>query len=218
MAKKFFTLESLTTLIDEIKSYVVSAVSGKADTSHSHSISNVTNLQSSLDAKVPITRKINGKVLNTDITITASDVGAASSTHSHNDIYYTETEVDTKLASKSDSTHNHDSAYDAKGSAEEAFSSAKTYVDDVANKVKNDLLNGAGGAYDTLKELGDLIDDNKDAIEALETIASSKADKDHNHDDKYYTETEIDNMVFITVDDIDVICGTTIQIASEVTF
>ena len=57
----------------------------------------------------------------------------------------------------------------------------KKYADAAANKVKNDLLNGAGGAYDTLKELGDLIDDNHDAIDALETVAASKADKEHKH-------------------------------------
>lgn len=55
----------------------------------------------------------------------------------------------------------------------------KKYVDDTAaaaaNAVKNDLLNGAGEAYDTLKELGELIDDNADAIEALEIIAADKA-------------------------------------------
>lgn len=44
-----------------------------------------------------------------------------------------------------------------------------------AAAVKNDLLNGAGSAYDTLKELGDLIDVNVDAIDALETVAASKA-------------------------------------------
>jgi len=33
-----------------------------------------------------------------------------------------------------------------------------------------------------------------------------------------YSKTEIDNMVFITVDDIDTICGTNIQMASEVMF
>mgnify|MGYP006974378030 CR=1 FL=1 len=36
------------------------------------------------------------------------------------------------------------------------------------------MLNGAGGAYDTLKELGELIDENHDAIEALEIVAASK--------------------------------------------
>lgn len=41
-----------------------------------------------------------------------------------------------------------------------------------AKNVKDALLNGAGDAYDTLKELGDLIDTNKDAIAALQTIAA----------------------------------------------
>lgn len=43
--------------------------------------------------------------------------------------------------------------------------------------VKNDLLNGAGAAYDTLKELGDLIDDNTDTLDALEIVAAGKQDK-----------------------------------------
>lgn len=42
-------------------------------------------------------------------------------------------------------------------------------------------MNGAGEAYDTLKELGDLINENVDAIDALETIATNKADKEHTH-------------------------------------
>jgi hypothetical protein len=47
-----------------------------------------------------------------------------------------------------------------------------------AAAVKDDLLNGAGEAYDTLKELGELINENQDAIEALETVATSKASKE----------------------------------------
>lgn len=84
-------------------------------------------------------------------------------------------------------------AYDAAGTAktksDAALASAKAYTD----TVKNDLLNGAGAAYDTLKELGDLININVDAIDALEIVAAGKADKSHTHDDRYYTETEIDN-------------------------
>lgn len=60
----------------------------------------------------------------------------------------------------------------------------KAYVDEACSIIKNDLLNGAGDAYDTLKELGDLIDDNHDAIDALEVIADSKADAKHSHN--YY--------------------------------
>ena len=55
--------------------------------------------------------------MSTNITLSASDVGAATSGHNHDDRYYTETEIDTKLATKSDTTHNHDNKYDSKGSA-----------------------------------------------------------------------------------------------------
>jgi hypothetical protein len=38
--------------------------------------------------------------------------------------------------------------------------------------VKDELLNGAGEAYDTLKELADLISTNASSIEALEALAA----------------------------------------------
>lgn len=62
------------------EAYVDEAVSTKANSSHTHSISNVSGLQGALNAK-------------------------------------------------SDTTHNHNSSYDAKGSAESALSSAKEYTD-----------------------------------------------------------------------------------------
>ena len=61
---------------------VNSALSGKANSSHSHSISNITNLQSTLDSK--------------------SETG-----HNHDDRYYTETEMNTKLNGKANSSHTH---------------------------------------------------------------------------------------------------------------
>ena len=77
------------------------------------------------------------------------------------------------------------STYETKGDATSKLSEAKSYADSVAttaaNTVKNDLLNGAGAAYDTLKELGELIDDNKDAIAALNEIAAGKANATHTH-------------------------------------
>lgn len=61
---------------------VNSALSGKANSSHSHSISNITNLQSALDSK--------------------SETG-----HTHDDRYYTETEMNTKLTGKANRSHTH---------------------------------------------------------------------------------------------------------------
>lgn len=94
--------------------------------------------------------------------------------------YITESELESKgyltqhqsLEGKADKDHRHDDLYDVKGTAEQ---------------IKNELLNGAGAAYDTLKELGDLISDNQGAIEALENLAANKADKEHIHNE-YLTE------------------------------
>ena len=89
--------------------------------------------------------------------------------------------TDTEVAKKADKTHNHDDKYDAFGAASTAESNAKAYADAAAAKVKSDLVNGAGTAYDTLLELGELIDDNKDAIDALEEVAAGKANATHAH-------------------------------------
>lgn len=61
---------------------VTNALNGKANSSHSHSISNITNLQSALEGK--------------------SETG-----HTHDDRYYTETEMNTKLNGKANSSHTH---------------------------------------------------------------------------------------------------------------
>ena len=79
-------------------------------------------------------------------------------------------------------------------SSTEAHPDIRSDISSSITALKDELLNGAGEAYDTLKELGDLIDENHNAIEALETVATSKADKVHSHDDLYYTELEVDNM------------------------
>ena len=55
------------------------------------------------------------------------------------------------------------------------------YVADAIKDLKDDLLGGAGEAYDTLKELADLIEANQGTIETLEEIATGKADKEHTH-------------------------------------
>ena len=58
------------------------ALTGKANTNHTHGITNITNLQSQLDGK-------------------------ANSVHTHDDRYYTETEMNTKLNGKANSSHSH---------------------------------------------------------------------------------------------------------------
>ena len=107
---------------------VNSALNGKANSSHSHSISNITNLQSALDGKsatghnhddryyteTEMNTKLNGKANSShshsisNITNLQSALDGKSATgHNHDDRYYTETEMNTKLNGKADSNHTH---------------------------------------------------------------------------------------------------------------
>lgn len=63
---------------------------------------------------------------------------------------------------------------DANVATTTTYSSSKIVSEITAAKqaVKDDLLGGAGTAYDTLKELADLIGTNASAIEALEALAA----------------------------------------------
>lgn len=66
---------AIKSLIDSLQTVVDS----KANSIHTHAISDVTNLQTTLDAKVPDSRTINGMALSNNITLSASDVGADAS-------------------------------------------------------------------------------------------------------------------------------------------
>jgi hypothetical protein len=58
-----------------------------------------------------------------------------------------------------------------------AIDTSKTYSDDIVRGLKSELLGGAGAAYDTLKELSVLINENDTAIDALREVATGKQDK-----------------------------------------
>ena len=144
---------------------LASEVDGKADASHTHSNYAITthNHDTSDDAlgsasnaltsaKAYADELIADEVANRDSAIATAKSSAIST-----------------------------AASDATTKANNALASAKTYTDSAVETAKNDLLNGAGTAYDTLKELGDLIDENVDAIEALEAVAAGKANATHTH-------------------------------------
>ena len=84
---------AIKSLIDSLQTVVDS----KANSAHTHAISDVTNLQTTLDAKVPDSRTINGMALSNNITLSASDVGADASGSADEALIsakeYTDTEV-----------------------------------------------------------------------------------------------------------------------------
>lgn len=75
-------IETITKKLFYTKTETDTKLDGKANSSHSHSISNITNLQSALDSK-------------------------SATGHTHDDRYYTETEMDSKLNGKANSSHTH---------------------------------------------------------------------------------------------------------------
>lgn len=196
--KKYFTEDSLAALVDETKSYVDNSVSGKADANHSHSISDVSNLQSTLDAKVPSSRTVNGKALSSNITLSASDVGAAASSHTHDDRYYTESEVNTKISDLTFGLQEYVNAFGENAlvvtneNDAQVLASAKSYTDEQIDAIVGE---GASTTLDTIGEISAAIEDNQDMLDTLNSAIGNKADKSHTHDDRYYTETEIDSKV-----------------------
>ncbi|MBC9000452.1 hypothetical protein [Micromonospora aurantiaca (nom. illeg.)] len=95
--------------------------------------------------------------------ITAGQVGAAPAVHSHDDRYYTESEVDVALASRAPADHAH------------------PYVPTSAV--------GVAGGVAPLDGSGRLLAAQLPALTAADVGAAPSV---HQHDDRYYTEVEVD--------------------------
>lgn len=89
----------------------------------------------------------------------------ANTIHSHDDLYYTENEIDTKLSSKSDNTHNHDGVYQPAG--EYSLAGHKHVETDITGLDK----------YTKIE---------------TDNLLANKAALSHDHDGRYYTESEVD--------------------------
>ena len=84
---------------------------GASPTGHTHSYNDLTN-KPTIPAAVTVdsalsstsTNPVQNKVINTALS------GKAASSHTHDDRYYTESEMNTKLSSKADSSHTHGAA------------------------------------------------------------------------------------------------------------
>lgn len=99
--------------------------------------------------------------------------------HNHDERYYTESEMDTKLTGKSDTTHKH----------------VKADIEDFAHNhddryfTETEVITKLSEKSDT----GHNHDDRYFTETEMALKLAEKSDTNHNHDGRYYTETEMDN-------------------------
>ena len=115
--------------IDTKVSALSTEIDGKSDTGHKHTKSDITDFPTSLPASdVSAWAKATTKP-----AYTYSEVGAAAASHTHDDRYYTESEVDAKLSSKSDTSHTHDGRYYTEDEVDTKVSALNTSIGTKAN-------------------------------------------------------------------------------------
>lgn len=108
----FYNIDLVNANMDKIDE----AVAGKADTTHKHNKADISDFPSSLPANGGNADTIGGK----------SPSEFANASHTHDERYYTETEVDTKLNAKANSSHTHTKADVGLGNVDNTADSAKS--------------------------------------------------------------------------------------------
>ena len=180
MAKKFFTSESLTTLVDTIKSLL----DGKASASHKHTVDDVAELQSALDSKLvaaDMEDRIGGIAANTTIKSYIDTAVGSGGTASAEAISNAKQEAIDESKGYTD-TVSQNALVTVQQLDESVLADAKAHAVDLALAAGEDAKSWIA----TAKE---------EACTYTDTAVSGKADKDHTHDDRYYTETEVNNLL-----------------------
>ena len=128
----------------------------------------LTDLDSRLNTKADADHNHDG------VYMTEAQVDDKLKDKNYDDRYYTESEVDNLLNDKSDVDHNHDGVY-----------MTEAQVDDKVKTVQNSLDELKQGVIDN-----ELVTAN--ALNDLDGRLNTKADAEHNHDDLYYTQAQVD--------------------------
>lgn len=144
--------ERATNVEDELNTKIVDEVTRakSAEQTNADAINaETTRAQNAEITKVDKTTTINGKALSSNITLSASDVGADASGSAS------------------------DALAEAKEYANDVYTNSNLYTDE---KIA-DLINGAPTTLDTLKEIADAMAENEIVVEALDEAIGTKANQ-----------------------------------------
>ena len=180
-------LNKIETTVDEWLAGLRTAVNRKAEAA------DVTALQGDVSG------------LSGDVTdLQTSVAGKADASHNHDDRYYTESETDSLLAGKAAANHDHAGVYSPVGHNHDGVYSAVGHNHDGRYYTKTEtdgqlaLKADAADVSDIVADVTDLQSDVSDVSDDLMTLTNTvagKADAVHDHDGRYYTESETDALL-----------------------
>ncbi len=118
-----------------------------------------------------------------EVLMTKSDIG-----HRHDDIYFTEGEINGLLALKSDITHLHDDRYftesEINGLLEKKSNVGHVHDDRYYTESEAD------GLLEGKSDVGHTHDDRYYTGEVIDALLITKSNSDHHHDSRYYTKEQ----------------------------
>ena len=125
--KKYISLSKLETFLDNLKNTF-------SNLSHNHTISDITDYTVDSALSSTSTNPVQNKVLDAEFEAVSTAMNV----------------LEQSIDGKADSTHNHDSTYDAKGSADTALNTAKEYTDTkTANLITTSAVDTKISTHDT---------------------------------------------------------------------
>jgi len=154
----------------------------KADTVHYHDDEYYT--ESELDA---------GQLDNRYYTESETDTlldDKSDTYHDHDDTYYTESETDTLLGDKSDTIHNHNNEYYTESELDAGQLDDRYYTESETDTLlgdKSDTSHNHTGIYEPALSKNTAFNKN------FGTASGTVSEGNHEHDNRYYTETELNN-------------------------
>ena len=135
---------------------------------------------------------ISGHVDNTAVHVTGDEKsawnGKADASHTHDDRYYTETEVNNLLSGKAASSHTHDDRYYTETEVNNLLSGK-------ADTSHTHLWADVTDKPSTFTPSSHTHDDRYYTETEVNNLLGGKANTSHTHDDRYYTETEMTNFL-----------------------